>query len=106
MSDVALVWARAPEGVMGFLVERGTPGFTTSDIHGEWSMRASVTSSLAFSDCRVRNSDMLAGARGLKAALSCLSQARFGIGWGSLGAAMDCYETARQYAIFRKQFDD
>src|SRR5437660_12094048 len=105
-ADIAVVWARAEEGVLGFLVERGTPGYTTSDIHGKWSMRASVTSSLAFSDCRLGNADLLPGAKGLKAPLSCLSQARFGIGWGALGAAMDCYETARQYTILRKQFDE
>jgi len=106
MSDVALVWARAAEGIVGFLVERGTPGFSTSDIHGKWSMRASVTSSLSFSDCRVSECGRLPGARGLKAPLSCLSQARFGIGWGVVGAAMDCYETARAYSVVRKQFDD
>ncbi len=110
-ADVAIVWARAveggkPEGIRGFLVERGTPGFTTSDIHGKWSMRASVTSSLAFTDCRVPDSALLPGAAGLKAPLSCLSQARYGIGWGVLGAAMDCYETARSYVVTRKQFDD
>jgi glutaryl-CoA dehydrogenase len=106
MSDVAVVWARAEEGVYGFLVERGMPGYSTSDIHGKWSMRASVTSSLALADCRVPESARLPGARGIKGALSCLTQARFGIGWGVLGAAMDCYETARQYSIVRKQFDD
>jgi glutaryl-CoA dehydrogenase len=130
MADVAVVWARAKEGgsdghagsgsdrlagtgsdrhagaILGFLVERGTPGFTSSDIHGKWSMRASVTSSLALSDCRVPESSRLPGARGLKGPLACLSQARFGIGWGVIGAAMDCYETARSYAILRKQFDD
>jgi glutaryl-CoA dehydrogenase len=105
LADVAIVWARADEGIRGFLVEKGTPGFTTSDIHGKLSMRASVTSSLALSDCRVPASAMLPGAQGLKAPLSCLSQARYGIGWGVLGAAMDCYETARQYSITRKQFD-
>ena len=105
MADVAIVWARSDEGIRGFLVEKGTPGFTTSDIHGKLSMRASVTSSLALSDCRVPASAMLPGAAGLKAPLSCLSQARYGIGWGGLGAAMDCYETARQYSIVRKQFD-
>jgi glutaryl-CoA dehydrogenase len=105
-SDVAVVWARGDDGaVYGFLVERGTPGYTTSDIHGKWSMRASVTSSLSFADCRVKESDRLPGASGLKGPLACLSQARFGIGWGVIGAAMDCYETARQYAILRKQFD-
>jgi glutaryl-CoA dehydrogenase len=106
MADVAIVWARADDGICGFLVEKGTPGFTTSEIHGKLSMRASVTSSLALSDCRVPASAMLPGAKGLKAPLSCLSQARYGIGWGVLGAAMDCYETARQYSIVRKQFDN
>jgi glutaryl-CoA dehydrogenase len=105
-ADVAVVWARAEEGLAGFLVERGTPGYSTSDIHGKWSMRASVTSSLAFADCRVPESGHLPGAKGLKAPLSCLSQARFGIGWGVIGAAMDCYETARAYSVLRKQFDD
>ena len=105
-ADIAVVWARGEEGIHGFLVERGTPGFTSSDIHGKWSMRASVTSSLSLADCRVKESDRLPGARGLKAPLSCLTQARYGIGWGVLGAAMDCYETARQYSILRKQFDD
>jgi glutaryl-CoA dehydrogenase len=106
MSDVAIVWARAEEGILGFLVERGTPGFSSSDIHGKWSMRASVTSSLSLADCRVADCARLPGARGLKGPLSCLSQARYGIGWGVLGAAMDCYETARQYSILRKQFDE
>ncbi len=106
MADVAIVWARADDGIRGFLVEKGTPGFTTSEIHGKLSMRASVTSSLALSDCRVPASAMLPSAKGLKAPLSCLSQARYGIGWGVLGAAMDCYETARQYSIVRKQFDN
>jgi glutaryl-CoA dehydrogenase len=106
VADVAVVWARTDDGVRGFLVEKGTPGYTTSDIHGKMSMRVSTTSSLAFSDCRVPASAVLTGAKGLKAPLSCLSQARFGIGWGVVGAAMDCYETARQYSIVRKQFDD
>jgi glutaryl-CoA dehydrogenase len=105
MADVSIVWARADEGVVGFLVEKGTPGFTSSDIHGKWSMRASVTSSLAMADCRVEECNRLPGAKGLKAPLSCLTQARHGIGWGVLGAAMDCYETAREYSIARKQFD-
>jgi glutaryl-CoA dehydrogenase len=106
LADVAIVWARTEEGIRGFLVERGTPGYTSSDIHGKWSMRASVTSSLSLADCRVPDSARLPGAKGLKGPLGCLSQARFGIGWGVLGAAMDCYETARQYTILRKQFDD
>src|SRR5579864_6381607 len=106
LADVAIVWARTDDGIRGFLVEKGTPGFNTSDIHGKWSMRASVTSSLSLADCRVPSSAMLPGAKGLKGPLACLTQARFGIGWGVLGAAMDCYETARQYSIVRKQFDD
>jgi len=106
LADVAIVWARTDEGIRGFVVEKGTPGFTASDIHGKMSMRASVTSSLSLVDVRLPDSAMLPGARGLKSALACLSQARFGIGWGVLGAAMDCYETARQYVIERKQFDN
>src|SRR6202034_3545796 len=74
VADVAIVWARAEDGIRGFLVEKGTPGFTTSDIHGKWSMRASVTSSLAFADCRVPDSAMLPKAKGLKGPLGCLSQ--------------------------------
>jgi glutaryl-CoA dehydrogenase len=106
LADVAVVWARAEEGIHGFLVEKGSRGFSTSDIHGKWSMRASVTSSLSFSDCHVAADQMLPGAKGLKGPLGCLTQARYGIGWGTVGAAMDCYETARQYSVLRKQFDD
>jgi glutaryl-CoA dehydrogenase len=106
VAAVALVWARTEDGIRGFLVEKGTPGFSSSDLHGKLSMRASVTSSLSFSECRVPESAMLPGAKGLKGPLACLTQARFGIGWGVIGAAMDCYETARSYAVLRKQFDD
>ena len=106
VADVAVVWARTPEGIRGFVIEKGTPGFTTSDLHGKLSMRASVTSSLAFTDCRVPASAMMPNVRGLKGPLGCLSQARFGIGWGVIGAAMDCFETARSYSVTRKQFDD
>ena len=106
LADVAVVWARTEDGIRAFLVERGVPGFSASDIHGKLSMRASVTSSLALSECRVPESAMLPGAKGLKSALACLTQARFGIGWGVIGAAMDCYETARVYTQVRKQFDD
>jgi glutaryl-CoA dehydrogenase len=106
VADVAVVWARAEEGIVGFLVERGKKGFSTSDIHGKWSMRASVTSSLAFSDCRLPDSTRLPHAQGLKAPLGCLSQARYGIGWGTIGAALDCFETARDYTVTRKQFGD
>jgi glutaryl-CoA dehydrogenase len=106
MADVAVIWARTGEGIQGFLVERGTPGFAASDLHGKLSMRASVTSSLSFSDCRIPDGNILPGAKGLKAALGCLTQARFGIGWGTVGAAMDCFETAREYTLTRRQFDD
>jgi len=106
IADIAIVWARTDEGIRGFLVEKGTAGFTASELHGKLSMRASVTASLAFSDCRVPESAMLPGAKGLKGPLGCLSQARYGIGWGVIGAAMDCYETARSYSVLRKQFDD
>jgi glutaryl-CoA dehydrogenase len=106
IADVAVVWARAEDGIRGFLVERGTRGFSAPEIHGKLSMRASVTSSLSFSDCRIPASNMLPGAKGLKSALACLTQARYGIGWGVIGAAMDCYETAREYTLVRKQFDD
>ncbi len=106
VAEVAVVWARTPDGIRGFLIEKGTPGYSTSDIHGKLSMRASVTSSLHFADCTVPRENQLPCAKGLKAALACLSQARFGIGWGVLGAAMDCYETARAYSLTRKQFDE
>jgi len=106
IADVAIVWARTQDGIRGFLVEKGMPGFSSADIHGKLSMRASVTSSLSLADCRVPDSAILPGAKGLRAALSCLTQARYGIGWGAIGAAMECYETARQYSIVRKQFDD
>ena len=105
VADVAVVWARAEDGIRGFLVEKSAPGFTSQEIHGKLSMRASVTSSLALSGCRIPEGAALPGAKGLKAALSCLTQARYGIGWGVIGAAMDCYETARSYSLQRKQFD-
>src|SRR5579864_944387 len=106
IADVAVVWARAEDGIRGFVVEKGTPGFTSSELHGKLSMRASVTSSLALNDVRVAESAMLPGAKGLKGPLGCLTQARYGIGWGVIGAAMDCYETARSYSVMRKQFDN
>ncbi|HET8547951.1 MAG TPA: acyl-CoA dehydrogenase family protein [Bryobacteraceae bacterium] len=106
IADIAVVWARTDAGIQGFLVERGTRGFAAPEIHGKLSMRASVTSSLSFSDCRIPHANVLPAAKGLKAALACLTQARYGIGWGVIGAAMDCYETSRQYSLDRKQFDD
>jgi len=105
LADVAVVWARTDTGIQGFLVERGTPGFTSTDIHGKCSMRASVTSSLLFDNCHVPSEAALPGARGLNKTMACLAEARFGIGWGVIGAALDCYETARAYAVARKQFE-
>ena len=92
------------EKVRGFLVEKGAPGFKTWDVHGKWSLRASVTSGLSFSDCEIPEENLLPGVVGLKGPLGCLNQARYGIGWGALGAAMACYDTALQYAKTRKQF--
>ncbi len=99
VADVAVVWAKDDEGeIGGFLVERGTPGFSTIDIHGKFSMRASITSELAFADCRIPLDAKLPGVKGLRGPLSCLTQARYGIAWGAIGAAMACYDWARQYA--------
>ncbi|HWF38612.1 MAG TPA: acyl-CoA dehydrogenase family protein [Candidatus Acidoferrales bacterium] len=107
IADVALVWARCEDGkVRGFLIEKGTPGFKTQDIHGKYSLRASVTSSLAMNDCKIPAENVLPGVEGLKGPLSCLNQARYGIGWGAIGAAMACYDTALNYAKQRKQFDN
>src|SRR5579859_6564194 len=106
IADVALVWARAEDGIRGFLVEKGTPGFTSRDIKGKWSLRASVTSSLSLQDVRVPASAMLPKAKGMAGPLSCLTQARYGIGWGAIGAAMACYNESLQYAKTRKQFDE
>ncbi len=106
IADIALVWAKDDEGtVRGFLVEKGTPGFTTSDIKGKFSLRASVTSELAFDDCRIPAENVLPGVQGLKGPLNCLSQARFGIAWGAVGAAMACFDEAVQYSKSRIQFD-
>ncbi|HZR39353.1 MAG TPA: acyl-CoA dehydrogenase [Ktedonobacteraceae bacterium] len=104
IADVAVVWARAEDGIRGFLVERGTPGFTTSDIHHKLSLRASITSELHFEDCRVPAENMLPNVRGMRGPLSCLNEARYGIAWGALGAARTCYEVALDYARSRIQF--
>jgi glutaryl-CoA dehydrogenase len=104
IADVAVVYAKVPEGITGFLVERGKSGFTTSDIHGKFSMRASVTSELVFEDVRLDDSARLPEARGLRAPLSCLTQARYGISWGAIGAARSCYHCALDYTRSRKQF--
>lgn len=103
-ADVAVVWARCDEGVVGFLVERGTPGFSTNSIGGKFSLRASDTGELVFDDVRLPESSRLPGAKGLRAPLSCLNEARYGIAWGAVGAAKDCYDTALRYAGQRKQF--
>jgi glutaryl-CoA dehydrogenase len=104
-ADVAVVWAKGDDGeIGGYLVERGTPGLSALDIHGKFSMRASVTSELSFQDCRVPLAARLPGAAGLKGPLACLSQARYGIAWGAIGAAMACYDWALQYAQTRIQF--
>ncbi len=105
IADVAVVWAHAEDGVRGFLVERGTPGFTTTDIHHKLSLRASITSELHFEECRVPAQNMLPNVRGLRGPLSCLNEARFGIAWGANGAARACYETALDYAKTRVQFN-
>jgi glutaryl-CoA dehydrogenase len=104
LADVAVVWAKTPDGVRGFLVEKGTPGYTASDQHGKFSLRASVTSELGFSGCRIPAANLLPWTEGLKNALMCLNQARYGIAWGALGAAMECYTTALDYAKQRVQF--
>ena len=97
LADVALVWARTQDGIRGFLVEKGTPGFEATDIKGKFSLRASVTSELALQDVEVPESSRLPGAEGLGAALGCLTQARYGIAWGAIGAAMACYDEAVRY---------
>ena len=106
IADVALIWAKAGDGVRGFLVEKGTPGFTAPQMKGKWSLRASVTSELVLDNVLVdEEHSLLAGAAGLKGPLSCLNQARYGIAWGALGAADHCYQTALSYALSRVQFD-
>jgi glutaryl-CoA dehydrogenase len=106
VADVAVVWAKGDDGeIGGYLVEKGTPGYGTMDIHGKFSMRASITSELAFADCRIPLEAKLPGVKGLKGPLSCLSQARYGIAWGAIGAAMACYDWALQYSQQRIQFN-
>jgi glutaryl-CoA dehydrogenase len=104
LSDIAVVWAQTDEGIRGFLVERGTPGFSTRDIEGKLSLRASVTSELTLDEVRVPEASMLPEARGLGAPLACLDEARFGIAWGVLGAARACFEAAVEYARSREAF--
>jgi glutaryl-CoA dehydrogenase len=114
IADVAVIWAKLEEPgiaqenwrIRGFLVETDRPGFSADDVHGKWSLRASVTSGLAMQDVRVPAENLLPKSDGLKSPLMCLSQARYGISWGAIGAAMSCYDTALQYAKQRKQFRD
>jgi len=105
VADVAVVWAQTDDGIRGFVVPTATPGFTANLIHRKMSLRASVTSELVLRDVRLPESAMLPGVRGLKGPLSCLNEARFGIAFGTLGAARDCLETAISYSIDRVQFD-
>lgn len=106
VADIAVVWAKDDEGeIRGFLVEKDTPGYRAVDIEGKFSLRASVTSELILENCEIPAENMLPDAKGLKGPLGCLSQARYGIAWGALGAAQACYDTALSYAKARIQFD-
>jgi glutaryl-CoA dehydrogenase len=104
VADLAVVWARTDDGVRGFIVPRESPGFTTRDIERKLSLRASVTSELILEDCRVPAANVLPGVTGMRGPLSCLNEARFGIVWGSMGAARACFESALEYATTREQF--
>jgi glutaryl-CoA dehydrogenase len=105
-ADVAVVWAKDESGdVRGVIVERGMEGFSTPTTHGKWSLRASATGELVFHDVKVSKENILPNIKGLKGPLSCLTKARYGISWGALGAAMDCYDTALRYSKERIQFD-
>jgi glutaryl-CoA dehydrogenase len=106
VADVAVVWAQTDDGIRGFLVEKGTPGFSAPEMKGKWSLRASITSELVLEDVVVEEErSLLPGVAGLKGPLSCLTQARYGIAWGALGAADACYQAALEYALQRVQFD-
>ena len=109
IADVAVIWAKVKDEddrVRGFLVETERPGFKAHDVHGKWSLRASVTSGLSLQDVRIPAKNLLPESGGLKSPLMCLNQARYGISWGAIGAAMSCYDTALQYSLDRKQFRD
>src|SRR5690606_25405775 len=104
-ADVAVVWAKDEEGIIrGLIVERGMKGFTTPETHGKWSLRASATGELVFDNVEVPKENLLPNVKGLKGPLGCLNSARYGIAWGALGAAMDCYDSALRYSKERKQF--
>lgn len=105
-ADVAVVWAKDPNGdITGLILERGMEGFSTPETHGKWSLRASATGELVFDNVKVPKANILPGVKGLKGPLTCLSSARYGIAWGALGCAMDCYDTALRYSLQRVQFD-
>lgn len=105
-ADIAVVWAKNEEGrIWGLIVERGMEGFTTPETHGKWSLRASATGELVFDNVKVPKENLLPGRSGLGAPLSCLDSARYGIAWGTIGAAMDCYDSALRYSQQRIQFD-
>jgi glutaryl-CoA dehydrogenase len=105
-SQIAVVWAKNEEGrIKGLIVERGMEGFTTPEIHNKWSLRASCTGELVFDNVKVPKENLLPNADGLKGPLGCLDSARFGISWGAIGAAIDCYESAKKYSLERIQFD-
>lgn len=104
IADIAVIWAHTDDGVRGFLVPKGTRGFETRDIHSKLSLRASVTSELVLDGCRLPASAELPGVRGMRGPLSCLSEARYGIVWGAVGAARACYESALEYARTRLQY--
>ena len=109
IADVAVIWAKVDDEddrIRGFIVETDRPGFKAEDIHGKWSLRASVTSGLSLQDVRVPESSLMPLSGGLKSPLMCLNQARYGIAWGGVGAAMSCYDCALQYSLLRKQFRD
>ncbi len=105
IADIAVVWAKDEEGkIRGMVVEAGSPGFSAPEIHGKWSLRASITGELVFDNVRVPKEQVFPEIRGLKGPLSCLSKARYGIAWGVVGAAMDCYDSALRYSLEREQF--
>jgi len=104
--DIAIVWAKNEQGrIKGLIVERGMAGFSTPEIHNKWSLRASSTGELVFEDVKVPKENLLPNIDGLKGPLGCLDSARYGIAWGTIGAAIDCFESARNYALQRIQFD-
>lgn len=105
VADIAVVWAKGEDGkVRGLILEKGMTGFSAPEIHGKWSLRASITGELVFEDVRVPKENILPEVVGLKGPLSCLSKARYGIAWGAIGAAMDCYDSALRYSLEREQF--